>query len=134
MTYALALQLKNAGFPQEVIFGSLIYNHKYKDKPEIEVLNDGCWSCECECPHVSFPPEEYVKIPTLSELIEACEGKITLLEFKVNGVVAKGVIFHGLKYADELYTNENMQPNEYFLTTGSTPEEAVANLWLAINK
>jgi len=125
MTYEFALELKNAGFPQArkgMILDRTINSGKQHghegdiNSYEYQKLKNECF------------------IPSLSELIEACGDKITLLEFKVNGVVAKGVIFHGLKYADELYTNENMQPNEYFLTTGSTPEEAVAKLWLALNK
>jgi len=125
MTYKLALQLKKAGFPQArkgMILDRTINSGKQHghegdiNSYEYQKLKNECF------------------IPSLSELIEACEGRITSLEFKINGVVAKGVIFYGQKYADEVFTKENMQPDEYFLTTGSTPEEAVANLWLSLNK
>lgn len=65
-----------------------------------------------------FPNDVY--LPTLSELIEACgEGFHNLEKFKIKWMA------NGCKYPDE---------NNTYLVEGSTPEEAVANLWLVLNK
>lgn len=66
--------------------------------------------CLCEgspCPHLNFP--------TLSELIEACGGNAKVLMNKGDGT--------GWAYAVDGIGKH-----------GSTPEEAVANLWLELNK
>jgi len=57
--------------------------------------------------------------PSLSELIEVC---------------GKG--FHGIYIADNWKAHGFKSDNEFddIYTMGSTPEEAVANLWLALNK
>ncbi len=61
-------------------------------------------------------------IPTLEELIEAC-GEITLQGEGTNGEWrARKVLNHGS-------TEETQE-----LVVGSTPTEAVARLWLALNK
>lgn len=62
------------------------------------------------------------QLPTLEELIEACEPFIVSLEFRVNGCIAKGVqIFE-----------EITEPDKHFLQVGKTPTEAVAHLWLSL--
>lgn len=88
MTYELAKELKDAGFPQNM--------------PQM----DG-WPCK----------------PTLSELIEEC-----------------GKAMYGMYRADVLWhaTGGKDVDDDRFMITfeedGSTPEEAVARLWLALNK
>lgn len=58
--------------------------------------------------------------PTLSELIEACVG--IGRNFNMSYKIEKGT------WRATSYYDKTIQGN------GSTPEEAVANLWLALNK
>lgn len=96
MTYPLAKELKDAGFYQGL--GSYIHI-------EGDIL---------ETVRLPMHPE-YAYIPTLSELIEACEGEfLSLARF-------------GSTW--QAFRHDSHEP-----THGSTPEEAVARLWLALNK
>lgn len=70
-----------------------------------------------------IPEEERRYIPTLSELIEACG------EF--NELVNLGDKW--IAYGGGKDTVRNVEQWHAF-GEGSTPEEAVANLWLALNK
>ena len=69
--------------------------------------------------------------PTLSELIEACRktpnGYLDILERTFHGWKAK---FNGLE-SDHTEGIWYLEPK---IAEGSTPEEAVANLWLELNK
>lgn len=71
----------------------------------------------CACPVCYRYDDEFVTIPTTSELIEACE------EYK------KGE--RGFCLAD--HGHEWVAILERKTGRGSTPEEAVAKLWLALN-
>jgi len=68
-----------------------------------------------------------ILLPALSELIEACGDYISLWKshFDKRWHCAKGET----GYEDTYVDNDG---NEVF--TGSTPEEAVAELWLELNK
>ena len=69
-------------------------------------------------PHLHPDYRDGVKFPTLSELIEACGDEfIGLRRHKIAGV--EGVIRWQIEMRPVLY---------------KTPEEAVARLWLALNK
>lgn len=60
-----------------------------------------------------------VNAPTLSELIEACgDGLQSLIRNMIGGWIA--------------FTNAKDESGERMSIKGSTPEEAVANLWLAL--
>lgn len=89
ISYELAKQLKDAGFPQT--------DH------EDDFIEDAFH-------------DVYVSKPTLEELIEACGGKNIKIgsDFKGNWVA--------YSYINAISGN------------GSTPTEAVARLWLALNK
>jgi hypothetical protein len=63
--------------------------------------------------------EKWYQYPTLSELIEACGSKF-ILEVGFTASGEKGWIAHEGFWGKE--------------ARGSTPEEAVARLWLALNK
>lgn len=68
---------------------------------------DGYQPFSCEC---------WIYFPTLSELIEAC-----------------GVEFYRLhRIGQEIFTCDDVQGRHECV--GATPEEAVAKLWLALNK
>ena len=140
MNYELAKQLKDAGFPQR--YGQTFPNADFAYKIGEEELhlihedNDTNWRIGNDYSHSEMSDEEmeknWIKVPTLSELIEACG----------NG-------FHGL-FKDYLYDSpqtfkwaagliEGEDFRAYLDKTrpfgiGSTPEEAVAHLWLMLNK
>jgi hypothetical protein len=93
MDYELAKQLKDAGFPQDLRKGKA----KVRD------------------------PENHFRviyIPTLEELIEACEKDFDYLE---------RYTLHEREYFSA--GNKNLLSQE-----GSSSTEAVARLWLALNK
>lgn len=94
MTYELAKELKDAGFPQ---YTGVDCRHT---PPAIQTAGERV--------------EESVYFPTLSELIEACGNERIEMVRPVLGLW-------------EVRTSE-------WKTNGSTPEEAVARLWLALNK
>ena len=110
MTYELALKLKNAGFPQtSSLFVWAIGGDKCEDEFTYLLREDDSWSAN-----------EIINAPTLSELIEECGEEFCILQTKITD-----------------------NPNEKYragtfdgvgVCYGSTPEEAVAKLWLALNK
>lgn len=64
--------------------------------------------------------DDSVTKPTLSELIEAC---IELIPDKFLDIQSR-----------EYTTEQWVATSSWILTSGKTPEEAVAKLWLALNK
>lgn len=105
MTYELAKELKDAGFPQ----GCLPF---FCDGCKKAQHNDeGIDMCDCE---VNKYTQTY--IPTLSELIEACGEHFGTL-------TRNGSTWYASHY-------EFIDVYEY----GPTPDEAVARLWLALNR
>lgn len=118
MTYELAKQLKDAGFKQrtsdlfpEVTIGVCKHN--------LYGLSEGRESCNCG-------KEETVHIPTLEELIEACGEGLNSLDkaYDDEGNVQWYCI--GVKDKETITI-----PSDDRLGY-STPSEAVAKLWLAI--
>jgi len=108
MEYELAKQLKDAGFPQKYIRGQTMYD------PSVEPDKDGI-----------IPNDtEEVFIPTLSELIDACGDKF-------GSLVRQEPHPAYYKFGFTAYPSQWQLIDEGI---GKTPEEAVANLWLALNK
>jgi len=103
MNYKLAKQLKEAGFDQ------LNYDGDGKLSPGIK-NNEG--------KEYNY---EVVYIPTLSELIDACEPFITRI-FRIDFDIKTGK------------TKTWGAGNEDIFFIGKTKKEAVAKLWLKINK
>lgn len=66
----------------------------------------------------------FYKYPTLSELIEACREKFKRLVYDPAELREAGMTWFACS------TKESGHKE----TGGQTPEEAVANLWLALNK
>lgn len=92
ITYELAKELKDAGFPQNIE------------------------------PDLIYAGEVPAQFPTLSELIEACGDDFEKLSHMTTGNdkwLAKG---------------SNLSKRKNRRCFGSSPEEAVARLWLALNK
>lgn len=115
MNYELAKELKDAGFPQGLmpLYDSEGYIHRSPEEEESRVYR-----------------------PALSELIEACNpaksddmGLKTDLDRWHAFYDYNGYFEHHDKFkdADEMYA---VQLNVY----GQTPEEAIARLWLSLNK
>lgn len=103
MNYALAKELKDAGFPQgEYVRCRCMF-------PEERKGSDG------KAKLVYSHDEPSVYVPTLSELIEACGDDFNSLVQR-NAHQCWGAM--GTGHYDE---------------RGPTPEEAVARLWLALN-
>lgn len=118
ITYELALKLKEAGFPQgdwgsTGKYWSIYDGGASKTKPEII---DGS--------EVNFGfMEDVAYIPTISELIEACgEGFDSLDRMK------------DFKTGNTFCWATNLYKTVGGVGGYSTPEEAVANLYLEINK
>ena len=109
MNYELVKQLKEAGFPQT---------------PPFELYCPDCdkWR-DMDCFEKKHN-KEAVKVPTLSELIEACGDKFDNLRH------GEGLIVGSLVWTASSKEIEK----EIFHNEGSTPEEAVAKLWLELNK
>jgi hypothetical protein len=91
MNYELARQLYEANFPKEI---------------RLLTDNDQIWEAK--------------DTPTLSELIEACEPRITAFEKD--------------EQDGNLWCAYECTETDYFEGRGKTPEEAVAKLWLALRK
>ena len=109
MTYELAKQLKEAGFPQE----DRAFYFEGKTTFSISSENDNF--------NGGYEQEVYCADPTLEELIEACGDKFQEL--------SRGwKIWHA-------GAGEWLGDSDYeFMGEGETPKEAVANLWLKLNK
>jgi hypothetical protein len=111
MTYELAKELKDAGFPQEGEFWYSFNEHGNGTEWEVyhylQNLDTEEW--------FSLDKTKNILSPTLSELIEAC-----------------GEMFGNLSYAPGLVQKDHAWCCNEEL--GKTPEEAVANLYLALNK
>ena len=120
MTYELAKKLKDSGFSQDKKGGGDLCahgGHNFTPTP------DDCW--------------DKVYCPTLEELIEACGNNFGSLDFYIP--------FQD----DDMCINCNKERSEAFgakkrwtvlarkcqiAMCGDTPEIAVANLWIALNK
>lgn len=104
----LAKKLKNAGFSQKSDYGYRTYYNG-----EVGIVNY----------HRDIPSENDVYIPTLSELIEACGDRFGSLERLAKG---EKQWFKASGWFEPKWT--------VYSFDGETPEEAVANLWLELNK
>lgn len=104
MNYELAKELREAGFPQKGM-GTFSRHRKDIDEQYVEVNE--------------------IYIPTLSELIEACGEKFIQLTRTDDGEwICAGNISEDRINIDKALRDEFEK----------TPEEAMARLWLALNK
>ena len=120
MDYNLAKKLKDAGYSQEAKWGNLFYSD-YSNDPNLIFIDENLegltWG-------------KYVKMPTLSELIEACgDGFLQLYRHyePVRKMDGKWVFVDWRAYPRPV----TLKADGY---VGYTPEEAVANLWLKLNE
>lgn len=112
LSYKLAKKLKDAGFPQKDNMHKMHQLFCAEEKTTIEGARDMPMS-------VSPFGEEVVCVPTLSELIDAC-GDIFC---GVHKLATGGWIAFIMEDSTRQVDGE-----------GSTPEEAVANLFLELHK
>lgn len=126
--YKLSKKLKDIGFPQEYQKTKPIMDWAYDDGEELHLLhsdNDTGWWIGNDYTHSDMKMEEvkkdWVKCPTLSELIKAC-GR---LDFKLRQTYSayENLLFYVIE-----------RPGMDDMERCSTPEEAVANLYLELNK
>lgn len=103
MDYELAKRLKDNGFPRKY----------YRCSYCIEQDYESCTECE----------DAVESNPSLEELIEACGDRFILLERR-NGYYKNGRSRPVRWVCEDLIIS---------CASGSTPSEAVANLWLALN-
>jgi hypothetical protein len=105
MNYTLAKELKEAGFPQEERHAGNAYQWDAQ-----EITDDG---------------KEHVYYPTLEELIEACGYSFKSIQRHKTKVSPEG---------DEWCVVFRQCKGKFRKVWGKTAIEAVAKLWLAINK
>lgn len=109
--YELCKKLKEAGFPQK---GDVWYGERPKIYGGVQEFYDGEYLYDAG----GFEPGEHdVYKPSLEELIDACGDKFSCIERQEDGS-----FYCGERYYEEF--------NEF--SCGSTPFEAVANLWLTL--
>ena len=110
LSYETALELKNAGFPQryEDRLGREYYMEDSSDRDHILITHSNARISLDN----ALDDEQLTFVPTLSELVEACGDGFECL-MRQDGVWIANHANHA---------------------HGSTPEEAVARLWLALNK
>jgi hypothetical protein len=108
MTYELAQQLKDAGFPQFKYDGGILVPYGWVNGKKIN---------------------EQVYQPTLSELIEACPKEYKVPDY-LDVDCDFGLQWYGAGWVAG-YIHYDWMPLE---ERGQTPEEAVAKLWLALKK
>jgi hypothetical protein len=106
ISYELANELKNAGFPMQ----------KLSDWNMVQ--------CPFNWGHFNYNGTPYI-LPALSELIESCGDKFSVLNKGNSRTQHWGGRWHASSQEDDLVDSIHV--------FGTTPEEAVARLWLAIN-
>lgn len=111
MDYSLAKQLENAGFAVE---GG--------PRRGVWTTRAGGW--------LDYETEGSVYVPTLSELIEACGDGFRSLANPVGDEWFAESQYPSVKKCGEC----DQLKNHHDLFHANTPEEAVAKLWLALNK
>lgn len=112
MNYELAKELKDAGFPQRL-----------DELSPMAITERGCTYYDEHTHALLSLVTGEISIPTLSELIEACGKDFHVLVHTTNGGMDSDKEFWGAsttKYARDFHN-------------ASTPEEAVARLWLVLN-
>lgn len=129
MNYELAKELKEAGFPQTTPF-KLFCNKcgaNWKYNKGIKHLVHKCKKVNSEA--------DVVHIPTLSELIDACGTKFSNIALVTRKYIGNDNYEElGKLWVCGWTTNGCNDLEDEWEFEGQTPEEAVANLWLALNK
>lgn len=137
LAYEQCKELKDAGFPQQLTHGDWAFcvdchGDNFKDgDDEFHLMHDdndeGSFvGNDYRHRWEDYPEGNWVKVPTISELIAACGDGFTCLK-KFAGFWRA----HSSEYSEHLYDNY-IGGYKYF--DGFSAEEAVARLWLALNE
>jgi len=134
MTYELAKQLKDAGFPQieDDRYGLSAYAYCGEDDcdtctHELHLIhndNDERGSVGNDYSHRFNDVKGWVKSPTLSELIKACDDNLVLLRQFESGE---------WEAVDCTYESSKYKRGAHITCTGDSIEEVVALFWLKTN-
>lgn len=129
INYELAKELKEGGFPQVYKTSKPYMDFAYDTGGELMMMHDDNDTNWWLGQGYDFRPEGkenelLVKCPTLSELIDACGDRFTSLWNMRDGWQAK--------YMDGVFENDS-NPILIVRGSGSTPEEAVARLWISLH-
>lgn len=108
MNYELAKKLKDAGFPQK----------EHTDAPVFWIMPSNALFLDSKMK----PLKTYCYLPTLSELIGACGDSFSALHRRSRR----------FKETEKLYWTAWTYDSYSSSRNGSTPEEAVANLWISL--
>ena len=139
LSYKLAKQLKDAGFPQKHEYGITVFDTQRKYY--FHISNSDDYDSTGKTPFKnnisSGLDDRYIYIPTLSELIEACGGMFR--------TVGRDRMENGNSWSDDNKIEKweavgwKEDPSIFsrnfgeYSAYGITPEEAVAKLWLKLN-
>jgi hypothetical protein len=113
MDYELAKELKDAGFPQKLVYGTAFYEEDGKAITYVGECNINGETPGCGCGPGSYAPD--VRVPTLEELTAAC-GQDRPIDIRIWPTNSSAVI-SGRGFGE-----------------GPTPLKAVAKLWIALNR
>lgn len=122
ISYELAKKLKEAGFRQSGL-GLFLFEENKPRHESIKPMDTKCPVCEDTTCNPDYNPYRAYE-PTLSELIEACMDFHSPAHFEMGGWNTWWAILR----------NENQSKVLGGITSGKTPSEAVANLWLELNR
>lgn len=115
MKLQLAAQLKRAGFCQQLSVGDTFFDTTQSQAAVTRVCRGAGSDCRCPTPaHLADHVSRIIRIPTLAQLIDEC------------------MCFQRLSYESEsdVWRAEALT----FVGEGDTADEAVAFLWLQLNK
>ena len=125
VNYDLAKKLKDSGFPQ-------VGDSRFcfvEGNPMVLCFGIEYWSNGDEVSRKMLMPPNALYVPTLSELIEACGESLDFIKRGDKDLLSS------LLDKEEIATDWVAGTKDLkLLKFGQTPEEAVANLWLALNK
>lgn len=110
VNYELAKELQESKFP----INNIDLKKAYKSDGTLMTLGDS-----------GTYKGELVWIPSFSELIEACGNEVGI--YKISPIECNA-------WSKKLDLPVDDESNDFRYLIGSTPEEAVARLWLALNK
>src|SRR5271155_3987006 len=112
--HELAKQLKDAGFPQKE-------NRLVAFPMAVAIMGRNTFGVKEKFGRRAN--DEYLAVPTLSELIEACGEEFLTLSRQSPGMIAEW----------KAYALDAVLDEAYLPSIGDTPEQAVTRLWLALN-
>ena len=128
LDYELCKQLRDAGFPQEFGTGSLFYPRKTSKLPYVNGASIGYGEFTDALDYPSC-----VKVPTLSELIEACGNQSKDKPWGDDFGKFDFCLDYNKDYWSASYKDPNYHESWSISAHGTTTEIAVAKLWLALN-